>query len=208
MSRQIWGKAALALTLAASLAGCQSLGDFAPSSAKSVHNGSAVPPRDDAPAADRMKVAPLGPNDLDCPYIDIADGGASMRVGGADNKSVSYQFDIHNVARECLPQGDTFALKIGVTGLLLIGPAGRPGAYSTDLKIVVANVGDKKTVFEKTYRIAADTQGGAEASFELLADPIVLPLTRTDLDMLFNVTIGFGRSVDAPAPRGRKRPPG
>ncbi len=38
--------------------------------------------------ADKIKVLPLEATDLTCPLVDIADGGATQRVGGPDNQAV------------------------------------------------------------------------------------------------------------------------
>jgi len=193
----------LAVALAALTAGCSNIEALMPTggsnpgatSSRSVqaaeaHSGAGSD-------SDKVRVLPLSTGDLDCPPVDIADGGATFRVGGADNTTVRYQFDISDVARQCVPQGSQFALKIGISGLGLVGPAGAPGTLSTDLKIVVANSGDKKPVYQKTYKIAVNTNGGLRAPFELVADPVLLPLTRTDLDTLYTVTVGFGNSVGA-----------
>ena len=112
------------------------------------------------------------------------DGGASTRVGGADNRSVRYQFDIANTARECAPvAGNQFSLKVGVSGHLLIGPAGKPGAYTAPLRVIVRDESDKKTAFSKIYKIEADTAAAADsAPFQFVSEPIMLPMTRTELD--------------------------
>jgi len=189
----------MTIGLATLTAGCGNLEALNPdfTGAKTVKSG-AVNAGGPVTEADKIKVLPLSAEDLDCPSIDIADGGATFRVGGPDNKAVRYQFDISDVARQCVPQGAQFALKIGVSGLALVGPAGAPGTFSTDLKIVVASAADKKTLYQKIYKVTANTNGGAQAAFELVADPILLPLTRTDLDSLYDVTIGFGNSTAAP----------
>jgi len=188
----------LAVALAALTAGCSSIESIMPSGGysqgpKPTSSGRVAEPG--GTDAEKIKRLPISSDDLDCPSIDIADGGATLRVGGADNSSVRYQFDITDVARQCVPQGAQFALKIGISGQALVGPAGAPGNFSADLKIAVANAGDKKVVYQKAYRVSVDTNGGARGSFELDADPILLPLNRTDLDSLYNVTVGFGNSV-------------
>ena len=199
----------LAMALAALTAGCGNIESIMPTGAvipgsSSARDAGVIQARSASGTdADKIKVLPLSAEDLDCPSIDIADGGATFRVGGADNKAVRYQFDISDVARQCVPQGAQFALKIGISGLALVGPAGAHGVLSTDLKVVVANAADKKPVYQKTYKITANTNGGARAPFELVADPILLPLTRTDLDTLYTVTVGFGNSVAAP-PKPRR----
>ncbi len=212
MTKLLSTKALCALAIAAALAGCSSSNfeNFPMPGAQSVrntapHSSTAGISGDELPASERLRVRPLSPEDLDCPSAEIAENGQEARVGGPDNASVRYQFDISKVDRECDPQGGQFALRIGVTGLLLVGPGGKPGAYATDLKIVVVNAADKKPVYQKTYRIDADTKGASQTEFHLLADPILLPLTRTDLDTLFDVTVGFGKTPDTPAKKHEKK---
>ena len=71
---------------------------------------------------------------------------APRRFGSAvqTNDSVRYQFDIANTARQCHVEGAQFGIKVGVAGHLLIGPAGAPGAYSAQLRIVVRRDSDQK----------------------------------------------------------------
>jgi hypothetical protein len=192
----------LALALAALAGGCGGSVDPFSFGASDARTETGIATHANAVAekpSDKITVNPINADDLDCPAIDIADGGATYRVGGPENKAVRYQFDISNSARQCEPQGSQFALKLGVSGLLLVGPAGSPGAYSADLKVLVSNAGDHKPVYQKTYKVSVDTQGGAQGAFQLVADPILLPLTRTDLDELYDVTIGLGDSVKAGA---------
>src|ERR1700760_3245676 len=79
--------------------------------------------------SDRMKVLPVAAQDINCPDVAVAEGGASLRVGGADNASVRYQFSIGDTARQCDPAGPgEAAIKVGVAGQVVIGPAGSPGS--------------------------------------------------------------------------------
>ena len=87
--------------------------------------------------SDKLVTLPLSAADLDCPIVEVEDGAAAVRVGGPANAEVRYQFDIGDTARECQPQGSNFALKVGISGHLLIGPAGSPGTYSAVLKVLV-----------------------------------------------------------------------
>src|ERR1700689_4981100 len=50
---------------------------------------------------DRLKVLPVAAQDINCPDVTVADGGAALRVGGADNASVRYQFRLRDTARQC-----------------------------------------------------------------------------------------------------------
>src|SRR6202040_2307734 len=66
---------------------------------------------------DRMKVLPVAAQDINCPDVTVADGGAALRVGGPENSSVRYQFNIGDTARQCDPAGTGRAsIKIGVAG--------------------------------------------------------------------------------------------
>ena len=94
----------------------------------------------------------------------MQDGTAAVRVGGQTNDSVRYQFDIVNTARECHVQGNQFSVKVGVAGHLLIGPAGTPGAYSAQLRIVVRRDSDQKPEISKVYKIDANTAGGSSGA--------------------------------------------
>ena len=85
-----------------------------------------------------MKVLPVAAQDINCPDVTVADGGAALRVGGPDNASVRYQFNIGDTARQCDPAGPgQAAIKIGVAGEVVMGPAGQAGTFSAPVKITV-----------------------------------------------------------------------
>jgi hypothetical protein len=133
--------------------------------------------------------------------VDIAEGGAAARVGGPDNASVRYQFNIADTARECDPARPGQAtLKIGVSGHVVIGPAGAAGTFSTPLKITVTNAADKKEVFSKTYKVEATTDGVAAGAFRVVTEPIPLPLTTLQLADEYSITVGFTGGGGAPPP--------
>ena len=147
------------------------------------------PPRS---PSDKPKVLPVASQDINCPEVDIADGGASLRVGGPDNPSVRYQFNIGDTARECDPAGPgQAALKIGVAGEVVIGPAGAAGTFSAPLKITVSRVGDNSPVFSQTYRVEATTDGVTAGKFRIVTDPISLPMQTLQLADVYSITVGF-----------------
>jgi hypothetical protein len=158
--------------------------------------------------ADKVVTLPLSAADIECPIVEIEDGAASMRVGGPANSDVRYQFDIAETARECQPQGSNFALKIGISGHLLIGPAGTPGSDSATIKVLVRREEDQKTAYEKSYKIEANTNGAAQAPFQLVTEPILLPLTRKQLNDDYSIFVGFdnGKNTQIERPRGHRKP--
>ncbi len=172
------------LAVAMALAGCNAVESFFPGS-----NTAKVT----ADSQDPNKIIrlPMAPGDLDCPAVDVFEGGSSSRMGGVEGSTVRYQFDISDLSRECNPRGKDFALRVGVSGRLLIGPAGSPGVYSSSLHVLVKRIVDNKPMFEKTYSVSANTAGGAQSAFQVVTDPIILPLTRPELADDYSIFVGF-----------------
>lgn len=199
---------ALALSAAGLLGGCSTLDSFMPG-AHSVKN---TVPESSAKAPDSEKVValPLTAEELQCPPVEIDEGGAAARVGGPENSSVRYQFAIANTARECAPVStNQFSLKVGVSGRLVLGPAGKPGAYSAPLRVTVHDENTKKDAYAKVYKIEANVADSGGAPFELVTEPIVLPMTRTELADDYTLTVGFdnGKAAAAASPKPHKPRP-
>ena len=154
--------------------------------------------------SDKIIKLPAAAEDLDCPDVGISEGAASSRVGGAASDSVRYEFTIADVARECDPQGGQFALKVGVSGRLLIGPAGSPGAYGTTLHVQVKRDADSKVLIDKSYKISADTAGSAQAPFRFVSEPFMLPLTRARLSDDYSIFVGLGQGGGGPVAHTRR----
>ena len=143
--------------------------------------------------------------DINCPEVTVADGGAALRVGGPDNASVRYQFNIGDTARQCDPAGaGQAAVKIGVAGQVVIGPAGQAGTFSAPMKITVTRLGDNTPVFSQTYRVEATTDGVRAGQFRIVTDPINLPMPTLQLADLYSITVGFEGGTGGPSPTGHK----
>jgi hypothetical protein len=150
-------------------------------------------------------VLPVASQDINCPEVVIADNGAALRVGGPDNPSVRYQFNIGDTARECDPAGPgQAALKIGVAGDVVIGPAGAAGTFNAPLKITVTRTSDNTPVFSQTYRVEATTNGVAAGAFRVVTDPIALPMPTLQLADVYSITVGFEGGTGGPAPTGHR----
>jgi hypothetical protein len=186
------------LVSAAALAGlCGACGSSDPGAMLS-HMVSFGEPQQATPAG---AVSPAAATQVDCPIIEVQDGTAALRVGGQENASVRYQFDIANTARECHVEGARFGIKVGVAGHLLIGPAGTPGAYSAQLRVVIRHDADQKPVFSQLYQVAADTAGGDQAPFQFVSEPIMLPLTTAQEDQEYTILVGFDNAPPEKAPK-------
>jgi hypothetical protein len=187
-------------------AACSSMENIMPASLNARPGPMAAAQANTGGPSDKIVRLPMSSQDLECPTIDVPDGTASLRVGGPDNPSVRYQFDISQTARECDPAGaNQFGLKVGVSGHLAIGPAGKPGAYNAPLRITVRSTPDQKVVFTKTYKIDADTGTAAETVFQFVSDPIVLPMTRKELSEDYSVAVALDNSpTEVAHPRKRR----
>jgi hypothetical protein len=193
--RQVLPKGLLAGAALLTLAGCAQNDSLLPPSLfgpQTPRPGMVLPKGVDR-QSDKIVKLPTSPEDLDCPDVGVAEGGASARVGGASNEEVRYEFTIGDVARECDPQGNQFGLKVGVSGRLLIGPAGSPGEYSTTLHVQVKRDDDGKMLVDKAYKIAVNTGGDAQGPFNFVTEPMMLPLTRARLDQDYSITVGLGQ---------------
>jgi hypothetical protein len=135
--------------------------------------------------------AAVDSKDIDCPDVEVQDGTAAMRVGGDTNQAVRYQFDIADTARECKVEGAQFAIKVGVAGRLLIGPAGSAGAYTAPLRIVVRDDATQKPVISKLYKVSANAADSGKASFQFVTEPLMLPYKHRWADQDYTVLVGF-----------------
>ena len=152
------------------------------------------------PPADRL---PKEEEDeqLICPEVIIADGGAAIRAqSGQDSGSLRHQISILNVARECTPTGNGgFRLKVGVEGRVLLGPAGGAGTYGATLTTVVTR--GTTQIARRAARVGgtvASGQGGTD--FSHVEDGIVVPAGRGDVEII----VGLGTGAATPA-RARRR---
>jgi hypothetical protein len=156
--------------------------------------------------SDKPKVLPVASQDINCPEVTIADNGAALRIGGPDNASVRYQFNIADTARECDPAGPSqAALRIGVKGQVVIGPAGSAGSFNAPLKITVTRESDKTDVFSQTYQVQAATDGVTAGAFRVVTDPITLPMTTLQLADVYSIAVGFEGGTGGPTPKGHKK---
>lgn len=197
---------AAALIGAAALAGCGG-GGGAPAGAAS---GGSVGSRlagllsFGPPPATHARLDPNAPQLRTCPEVLIFDGGASRRVGGPSSASVRHQFAIKDVARECQLQGQTLAIKVGVAGDLLLGPAGSGGTYSANVRVSVRSEKTLQTLATRSYRVSASVRGSESAVFELVTDTFTVPFVSEYAGDDYSVLVGFDGSGDGQRQRRRR----
>ena len=138
-----------------------------------------------APApAPVVAAAPAPVAEVECPQVEIREGGANLRQG--DAKAVKTQFTIKNVARECAAAGDSVVFKVGIEGLALIGTAGKPGPASAPVTITVTR-GNKIVATRATTAKVIIPADEEQAQFRIIEDGIKVPPGIGDLA----VTVGF-----------------
>jgi hypothetical protein len=201
----IWRSYACVAVSTLALSACSTAGSWAPSFLAARNEPAPDANVHATKESDKIIKLPVTAEDVYCPQVAVVEGGASARVGGPASQDVRYQFDISDLSRECDPQGPQFALKVGVAGHLLIGPAGSPGAYSTTLRVEVKRDADGKILFSKSYGVAANTDGGDRGSYNLVTEPILLPLTRARLDSDYSISVGLAQGSGAVAHPRRER---
>jgi hypothetical protein len=131
---------------------------------------------------------------LTCPQILVLDGMAAHRVyAGAEqtNTTVRYQFSIDDVARECALQGDSLAIKVGVQGKVLIGPAGSPGNFNVPVKISVLRESNDETLVSKSYHANVNLANGqTEGDFTIVSDILQIPFIQDHTELDYSLRVG------------------
>jgi hypothetical protein len=153
------------------------------------------------------------PGDLTCPSVAIRSGASTYAVGAtgqpASGTDVRYQATIHETARECDYNTDThqIAIKIGIRGRVIVGPAGAPPAVEVPLRVAVVEDGiSAKTIATKAYTITVSLSGDEGGSYSFISDDISYPAPQGAAADRYVFYVGFDPQALKPEPRsGRKR---
>jgi hypothetical protein len=127
-----------------------------------------------------------------CPAIDILENGAGYRGAGsgAQSSQVTYQASITGSARECFFEAGQLRLRVGVEGRVLLGPGGRPGAFSVPLRIVVKRRAE--VVTQRFNRLNVNIPAGeTQGEFAFVEENITVPTSDVDPADEFDVYIGL-----------------
>ena len=96
--------------------------------------------------------------DIDCPGVDIRAGASTLNIaaksGDATAGDLRYQLSFGQTARECIVQGTTMSIKVGVQGRVILGPMGGPGQVNVPLRYAVVREGPQpRTIVTKFKRV-------------------------------------------------------
>jgi hypothetical protein len=155
-----------------------------------------------------FKPLPKQPTPTDpivCPEIQILDGTSADRLYAPgdeqSNATVRYQFSIDDVARDCQVSAGQVAMKVGVAGRVLLGPAGSPGDYPAPIRVAIVNVSDGSPVVSKLYQVPTGVADGqTEAPFTLVTDPLSVPAI-DHFAQNYTIKVGFDSGGN-----GKKQP--
>jgi hypothetical protein len=151
--------------------------------------------------------------DVNCPSVDIRQGAGTLTVGPAGDNSamaLKYQGTFVRAARECSIAGTSMAVKLGVQGRVIVGPAGGPGSLDIPLRIAVVHetAAGSKTITTKLVRIPVTVAAGVPfTEFTHIEEALMFPLPPPAQLDDYNIYIGFDPlAADAQDRKGKPKP--
>ncbi|MGH6835941.1 MAG: hypothetical protein ACREC9_10420 [Methylocella sp.] len=160
----------------------------------------------DAPAAPGAEV-----RHIFCPEVLILEGtAASQAYAGTPPSSANlrYQYALTDTARECTLDGDELAVKIGVAGKVLLGPAGSPGSFSVPVRMAVLRERNNQPITSKLYRAAVTVAAGEnQADFTIVSEPLRVPFIQDHAEDDYTIKVGIDEGTSADKPAGKHAKP-
>jgi hypothetical protein len=163
-------------------------------------------------AASRTASAP----DIDCPGVDIRTGASTMNIAAKTAQATAgdlrYQLSFGQTARECLVQGDTLTIKVGVQGRVILGPMGSPGQVDVPLRYAVVREGpEPKTIVTKFKRLSVIVgPDQSHVQFVDIEEGLTFPMPSSSELEAYVVYVGFdelGDKNEKKPAKGAKKPP-
>lgn len=149
--------------------------------------------------------------DISCPEISVQDGTSAIRIYAGNNQTnenVRYQFSLGELARECRAEGKDLKIKVGISGLVLIGPAGTAGKFTVPVRVVVRRDADQKPLVSELYRIDAALKAGeSQTGFVFVTPILTVSHTRPDEDQVYTIFVGFDADAKAEKPSKTRTSP-
>ncbi|MFC0283861.1 hypothetical protein ACFFJB_09640 [Camelimonas abortus] len=138
-------------------------------------------------------------DDIHCPRVDVIEGAAYVRRG--EGAGLSYQLSFGELSRECVrtPDGRVVA-NVGVDVRAVLGPAGRPGVFSSPLTIRVMR-GDA-VLHRLTRQVKVAVPAGEGNGMAAVIEQGV-PLPEDTHGVLIEVGFGGGPASGAKTRRNR-----
>lgn len=144
---------------------------------------------------------------VNCPPVDIRQGASTLMSNtsgaAASSATLRYQVTIGQTARECAVNGGMLAIKIGVHGRVILGPAGSPGTIEVPLRLALVREGiDPKTSWTKLAKVAVTLASGQpNAPFLHIEEDISVPMPPGDELDSYVIYVGFDPLGTKEAPK-------
>jgi hypothetical protein len=164
-------------------------------------------------SADTPQAVANAQPDVDCPFIDIRQGAATLTIpppppdGSNEAMTLRYQGTFVRAARECKVLGGQMVMNVGVQGRVVVGPAGGPGQVEVPLRfaVVTAPTAGSRTVVTKLVRIPVTVPNQDGATFTHIEEGLSFPLPSSAELSSYIVYIGFD-PIGAAAEQQQKTP--
>jgi hypothetical protein len=204
------GSIAALAALGAALAGCSSVPSM-PSFSSLFGSGNSA-----ANSNASTAFAPQTPANFECPDVTVRQGASTMTSSANPAEptalNLRFQVGISTTARECRVVGTTVAMKVGVQGRLILGPAGVPGQLDVPLRLAVVREGvASRTIATKLLHVSVTVQpNDHNVLFSHVEDDLTFPLPPGNEIDSYVVYVGFdplgARELERkkPAPRNAR----
>ena len=207
-----WRGALAGLAVATLLAGCGGVGGSSPS----FDSGPSLGDRFSQLFGGKSQAvgeAPPAPqaNEPTCPSVVIRPGASTFAVGlpgqEASGANLRYQGTITRTARDCTLRDGQVAVRLGIQGRVIVGPAGAPPTVELPLRVAVVQEGvNPVTVFTNVYRTSvAIAPGETSAVYSVVAEDIVYPVPPGAAGDAYVFYVGFDPQAGRPEPRRSRR---
>jgi hypothetical protein len=181
----------------------------------------APPPQEDIPTISErfdqlfggskkaVETAPDG-TELDCPVVKIRAGASTYGVAPPGKQPVAselnFQATITRTARDCRrTTNNQIAVRIGIQGRVIAGPAGAPATVEIPLRVAVVQTGvQERVLMTKVYRttVSMTEAGGA---FSVVGEDLVYNMPGSLTSESFIFYVGFDPQAITPEPRSSRR---
>jgi hypothetical protein len=162
--------------------------------------------RNDAPAAPGAVV-----RHIFCPEVLVLEGTtASQAYAGTPPSSTNlrYQYSLTDTARECTLEGDQLAIKIGVAGKVLLGPAGSPGNFNVPVRMAVLREHDNQPIVSKLYRATVTVAATeTQADFTIVSEPLGVPFVQDHAENDYTIKVGIDEGAGTDKSAGKSAKP-
>lgn len=146
--------------------------------------------------------------DLTCPSVSIRPGASTYAVAApgkqASGNDLRYQATITRTARDCNLNAGQIAVRIGIQGRIIVGPAGAPASVDVPLRVAVVQEGvSPKTIATKVFQTTVQIGGETSVPFSLVGEDLVYPAPTGAAGDSYVFYIGFDPQALKPEPRAR-----